>query len=233
MTQIIDISPTRSNTNAWDTGHSVIGRMLSIACSPDGQVLYAGSYSNLWCSVDGGQTWEQLTWPQPDTSQFDVPGALGGWCALDVAVTLGWRVERHPRFLAKLTKRGFADIVGFGDCGVWTAVGNGDGSFQPPKVVIPNFGYQAGGWQVDKHPRFLVDLNNDGRADIVGFGEDGVWTAISKARKRTSKKAERCLLLNMPFLNMPFLNMPLLNMPFLNIPALRAFSQPVLWWRCQ
>jgi hypothetical protein len=180
MTQIIDISPTRSNTNAWDTGRSVIGRMLSIACSPDGQVLYAGSYSNLWCSVDGGQTWQQLTWPQPDPSQFDVPGALGGWCALDIAVTLGWRVEKHPRFLAKLTKSGFADIVGFGDCGVWTALGNGDGSFRPPKVVIPNFGYQAGGWQVDKHPRFLVDLNKDGCADIVGFGEDGVWTAIGK-----------------------------------------------------
>jgi hypothetical protein len=179
MTQIIDISPTRSNTNAWDTSRSVIGRMLSIACSPDGQVLYAGSYSNLWCSVDGGQTWEQLTWPQPDPSQFDVPGALGGWCALDIAVTLGWRVEKHPRFLAKLTKSRFADIVGFGDCGVWTALGNGDGSFQPPKVVIPNFGYQAGGWQVSKHPRFVVDLDNDGCADIVGFGEDGVWTAIA------------------------------------------------------
>ena len=70
------------------------------------------------------------------------------------------------------------DIVGFGDCGVWTALGNGDGSFQEPNVVINNFGYDAGGWQVDKHPRFVVDLNGDGCADIVGFGDAGVWTAL-------------------------------------------------------
>jgi hypothetical protein len=179
MTQIIDIGPTRSNTNASDIHRSVIGRMLSIACSPDGKALYSGSYSNLWCSEDGGQTWTQFTWPQPPPGQFDVPGALGGWCALDIAAALGWRVEKHPRFLTKLTKSGFLDILGFGDCGVWTAVGRGDGSFDPPKVVIPNFGYHAGGWHVDKNPRFLVDLNNDGCADIVGFGDDGVWTVIS------------------------------------------------------
>src|SRR5712692_1054777 len=185
MPDIIDISPTRSNTtpsagsnDPLAIGHSVTGRMLSIACSEDGRELYAGSYSNLWTSQDGGQNWEQLTWPQPDASQFDVPGSLGGWCALDLAVKLGWRVEKHPRFLAKLTKSGFADIVGFGDCGVWTALGNGSGSFQDPKVVIANFGYQAGAWQVDKHPRFAVDLNGDGCADIIGFGDDGVWIAI-------------------------------------------------------
>ena len=178
MTQIIDVSPTRLNTNASDVGHSVIGRMLSIACTPDGQTLYAGSYANLWESDDAGSNWEQLTWPQPDPAQFDAPGALGGWCVLDIAATLGWRVDKHPRFLAPLTGSGVADLIGFGDSGVWTALGNGDGSFQDPKVVIPGFGYQAGGWQVDRHPRFVVDLNNDGRADIIGFGQDFVWTAL-------------------------------------------------------
>ena len=48
MPDIIDISPTRSNAQTSDVGHSVTGRMLSIACSEDGQELYAGSYSNLW-----------------------------------------------------------------------------------------------------------------------------------------------------------------------------------------
>lgn len=177
---IIDVSPTRLNTNASDIGHSVTGRMLSIGCSPDGEELYAGSYSNIWTSQDGGQKWEQLTWPQPDPSQFDVPGALGGWSVVDIAVTLGWRVEKHPRFLAKLTHSGFADIVGFGECGMWVALGNGDGTFKNPHVVNSEFGLEAGGWQVDKHPRFLVDLNKDGRADVVGFGFDGVWTAIGK-----------------------------------------------------
>ncbi|THD47661.1 MAG: VCBS repeat-containing protein [Bradyrhizobium sp.] len=177
---IIDVSPTRLNTNASDIGHSVTGRMLSIACSPDGKELYAGSYSNIWTSQDGGQKWEQLTWPQPDPSQFDVPGALGGWSVVDIAVALGWRVEKHPRSLARLTHSGFADVVGFGECGMWVALGNGDGTFKNPHVVNSEFGLEAGGWEVDKHPRFLVDLNKDGLADVVGFGFDGVWTAIGK-----------------------------------------------------
>ena len=148
--------------------------MLSIACAPDGSVVFAGSYSNLWASYDSGQTWAQLTWPQPPPDQFDAPGSLGGWCVVDIAVGLGWRVEKHPRVLATLTASGHTDIVGFGDCGVWTALGNGDGSFQEPNVVLDNFGYQAGGWQVDLHPRLLAVLTSSGNADIVGFGDAGV-----------------------------------------------------------
>ena len=177
MPQIIDVGPVAS-PDFNDPNHSPIGRMLSIACSPDGEVLFAGSYSNLWASYDKGKTWNQVAWPQPEPPNLDVPGSIGGWCAVDIAIASGWRVDRHPRCLATLTRSGHADLVGFGDCGVWAALGNGDGTFQPPRVVINNFGYQAGGWQVDKHPRFVVDLNNDDFADIVGFGDAGVWTAI-------------------------------------------------------
>ncbi len=127
MTQIVDVSPT---VRLSDIARSVIGRMLSIACSPDGQTVYAGSYSNIWASDDGGQNFEQLTWPQPAPDQFDVPGALGGWCVVDMAVAQGWRVDRHPRFLARLTRRGHAGIVGFGDCGVWTALGKATAAFR-------------------------------------------------------------------------------------------------------
>jgi hypothetical protein len=96
----------------------------------------------------------------------------------------GWRVEKHPRFLANLTgvdpivghRR--ADIVGIGDDGVWTAMGNGDGTFQAPQFVLAGFGYNAGGWRVEKHPRFLADLTGTGVPGIVGFGDDGVWTSL-------------------------------------------------------
>jgi hypothetical protein len=96
----------------------------------------------------------------------------------DLGFDHGWRVDKHPRFLAVLTKSGHADIVGFGDDGVWTALGNGDGTFQPPKLVLGDFGFTAGGWRVDQHPRMLAVLTNSKHADIVGFGNDGVWTAI-------------------------------------------------------
>ena len=52
-----------------------------------------------------------------------------------------------------------------------------DGSFTAPQLVVQNFGYSAGGWRVDRHPRFLADTTGDGRADIVGFGDGGVWVA--------------------------------------------------------
>jgi hypothetical protein len=91
----------------------------------------------------------------------------------------GWRVDMHPRFLADLTGDGRADIVGFGEAGVWVALNNGNGTFQAPQMVVPSFGYNAGGWRVERHPRFLADLTGDGRADIVGFGNAGVWAWIA------------------------------------------------------
>ncbi|MEV0614406.1 S8 family serine peptidase [Nonomuraea sp. NPDC050404] len=91
----------------------------------------------------------------------------------------GWRVERHPRFLADLTGDKRADIVGFGDGGVWVSLNNGNGTFQAPQLVVGNFGYEAGGWRVERHPRFLADLTGDGRADIIGFGYAGAWVALN------------------------------------------------------
>jgi hypothetical protein len=91
----------------------------------------------------------------------------------------GWRVERHPRFLADTTGDGRADIVGFGNAGVYVSRSNPDGSFSAPQLVVNNFGYDAGGWRVNMHPRFLADTTGDGRADIVGFGNAGVYVSRS------------------------------------------------------
>src|ERR1700722_5600186 len=82
--QITDVSP-RLSGNLDNKGRSPTGRMLSIACAPDGSAVYAGSYSNLWRSNDDGQSWTQLTWPQPAADVFDVPGSLGGWGVVDIA----------------------------------------------------------------------------------------------------------------------------------------------------
>ena len=152
----------------------------------------------------------------------------------DFGFEQGWRVDKHPRFLADITGDGKADIVGFGDAGVWTALSNGDGTFQAAQFVLAELRLRAraGGststraswptspatarptssasattacgrrsatatapsrrrsscrqtsassrdWRVDKHPRFLADITGDGKADIVGFGDAGVWTALS------------------------------------------------------
>ncbi len=92
----------------------------------------------------------------------------------------GWRVESHPRLLADTTGDGRADIVGFGDAGVYRSVAQPDGSFGPVEFVLADFGYEAGGWRVEKHPRFLADTTGDGRADIVGFGDAGVYRSVAQ-----------------------------------------------------
>jgi len=88
-----------------------------------------------------------------------------------------WRVDKHVRLLADVNGDGLQDIVAFGDDGVWTALSTGSG-FGPAQFVLPSFGYNQG-WRVDKHVRLLADVNRDGLADIVAFGDDGVWTALA------------------------------------------------------
>ena len=74
--------------------------------------------------------------------------------------------------------------MGFGDAGVWVSLNNGNGTFPAPQKVVDNFAYDAGGWRVEKHPRFLADLTGDGRADIVGLRQRrGVGVAQQRQRR--------------------------------------------------
>jgi hypothetical protein len=90
----------------------------------------------------------------------------------------GWQVDKHPRFVADLTGKKRGDIIGFGDAGVYVSYNNGNGTFQPAKFVLNNFGVQQG-WSVAKHPRFVADITGDGCADIIGFGDNSVWVAFN------------------------------------------------------
>ena len=99
------------------------------------------------------------------------PGA-GGWSGYD----------RFPRELADVNGDGKVDIVGFGGAAVYVAFGNGDGSFQSIVGDLHDFGTEssAGGWSgEDRFPRHLADVNGDGAADIIGFGNNGVYESLS------------------------------------------------------
>ena len=92
--------------------------------------------------------------------------------------------DRYPREMADVNADGRADIVGFGNDGVFVALGNASGSFNPSQVASLNFGYAtgAGGWTSDDiYPRQLADVNGDNRADIVAFGEGGTYVALGQA----------------------------------------------------
>lgn len=86
MTGILDVSPKHSNTTLTEAKdyQSVSGRTLCLAVGGDGR-LYAGTYSGVWRSDDGGKTFTQSTRPQRAT--FEVARALGGYEVYDVAVS--------------------------------------------------------------------------------------------------------------------------------------------------
>ena len=103
---------------------------------------------------------------------FGAAPAGGGWASQDV----------FPRELADVNGDGLADIVGFGFAGTYVALAAGDGHFAASSLVLPNFGAApaGGGWaSQDVFPRELADVNGDGKADIVGFGELGTWVALA------------------------------------------------------
>ena len=108
MSNIRDVSPSSSNTSIQADEQSVTGRMLALACSADGKVVFAGSYSNMWASEDGGNTWDQVVWPQPEPNHFGVAGSMGGWCAVDIAVSpIDWHtLLAITRFDREQTDRG-------------------------------------------------------------------------------------------------------------------------------
>ena len=95
----------------------------------------------------------------------------------DFGYQSAWRAEKHVRLLADVNGDGRKDIVAFGNDGVWLALATSTGFFFAPGFVIADFGFNQG-WTA-YHIRTTADVNGDGRQEIVAFGDDGVWIALS------------------------------------------------------
>jgi hypothetical protein len=97
----------------------------------------------------------------------------------DFGYEQGWRTDKHVRLLADVNGDGRKDIVGFGAKGVWVSISlSVAGDFSEAFFAVDNFGYDQG-WRNDKHVRITADVNGDTKQDLVGFGDHGVWIAIS------------------------------------------------------
>jgi hypothetical protein len=94
----------------------------------------------------------------------------------------GWTSDNvFPRELADVNGDGMADIIGFGSAGVYVALAAGGGNFAGGFLALTAFGTAAGGWDSQDHlPRYVADINHDGRADIVGFGNSQVIYSLGQ-----------------------------------------------------
>ena len=134
----------------------------------DGMADIVGFAQNgVWVSLATGQG--NFAQPTFELSAFGV--TAGGWSSDDT----------YPRKVADVNGDGMADIVGFGNAGVYVSLATGGGSFAAPVFTLSSFG-TAGGWTSENlYPREVADVNADGRADIVGFGGTGIYVALANA----------------------------------------------------
>ncbi|MFJ4877375.1 FG-GAP-like repeat-containing protein [Streptomyces sp. NPDC088745] len=84
--------------------------------------------------------------------------------------------------LANLTSESRPSVVVLAAEGMRVSTQGESGTFAPAggELVLKAFGHgpQAGGWLTGKHPRFLADTTGDGRLDIVGCHDDGLWVSL-------------------------------------------------------
>ncbi len=96
----------------------------------------------------------------------------------------------NPRYLADVNGDGRADIVGFKSAGtVEVGISDGEG-FLPVQTWTQAFtADSSAGWVPGQNPRYVVDMNGDGLADLVGFRNSDVVVAYSTGRSFTNPQS--------------------------------------------
>jgi hypothetical protein len=95
----------------------------------------------------------------------------------------------RPRYLADINGDGKDDIVGFGYMNVYASLSNCNNSnvsFTSPAGVISHFTVEQGYLDTDQNQRFVCDVNNDKKADIIGFSKEIMRVAVSKSDQNTA-----------------------------------------------
>jgi hypothetical protein len=92
----------------------------------------------------------------------------------------GWTDNNNfPRLLADVNGDYRADIIGFGSANVFVSLSNGNGTFGTPTAYSASLTKEVGGWtNNNNYPRVAGDVNNDGKADLIGFGESDVFVSL-------------------------------------------------------
>ena len=103
----------------------------------------------------------------------------------EFSVSRGWSSNNvFPRLFADVNGDGKRDIIGFASDGVWVSLFGSSWVPARPTKWLSGYAVNAGNWtDSDKFPRFAADVNGDNRADIIGFGNDGVYVSLSNGKE--------------------------------------------------
>ncbi|MDU9400872.1 VCBS repeat-containing protein, partial [Pseudomonas sp. zfem003] len=103
------------------------------------------------------------------------------WIAAYGVSAGGWSDQNtYPRQLADVDGDGLLDIVGFSSTQVMVALNKRDRFESSPVYSNLNAYGTAAGWSSNEvYPRQVIDMNGDGKADVVGFSGSGVYVALA------------------------------------------------------
>ena len=110
-------------------------------------------------------------------SGFDTPHKISPLFGTD---TTDNPKRRFVQTFGRVNDDSLPDIMSFADPGVFVNTNSNNGEFLEDDSTswIESFGRQTG-WEVENNLRLVADVNNDGRDDIVGFGDSTVFFAKS------------------------------------------------------
>ena len=96
----------------------------------------------------------------------------------------GWNNSLHIRTVSDINGDGMFDIVGFGNGNTIISLSTGH-SFSKIQEY-GDFGYPS--YTVTNHPRLLADIDNDGRDEIIAFGQNNVYLMNCSSTDATFKE---------------------------------------------